>query len=311
MVRTPNRGALFWTLLATIGLAPGCLLELETAVSCGDGFVDRAAGEECEPELPETFLAACEETRRREGNGACDPQTCTIINSMEQCGVCGDGFVDTELGEECEGDELNGQACPGGKGTLLCQPNCQFDQSLCESCGNGVLDEGEECEPTMIPGFGSQRPCAGGDGLAKLEPIYGGKDYASGTTSRCNEDDCTWDRSSCGFCGDGIRDISPILVPPSTMGATERCDGADKDFDRLEERFSDNFWCPADDEIPNAACVDSCDDFVLREPQCCKKRGERCADTIFDDIKCCYAYDNPEDTEPCVFAAGGFQRVCK
>ncbi len=294
-------------LAAMVG-GTGCLLELEQAISCGDGFVDLAAGEECEPELPETFLSACEDTNRREGVGACDPATCMIINDPMQCGVCGDGIVDADLGEECDGQNLNGKACSGSDSSLQCGADCRFDFSECDPCGNGELDAGEECEVTLVPGFGGERACAGGDGQPGLQPLVGTKDYASGTTSRCL--DCKWDRSSCGFCGDGQRDVAPLLAP-SVNGPTEWCDGADKDRARLEERFSDTFWCPLDDEIPNAACVDTCDDFELRDPPCCKQSGARCP-RLVDEVKCCYAYDHPEDPTPCQFVgSGGLDQRCR
>ena len=53
-------------------------------------------------------------------------------------GYCGDGIVQEELGEECENDS----DCPDG---YVCADNCTCVYQ--PGCGNGILDEGEECDP--------------------------------------------------------------------------------------------------------------------------------------------------------------------
>jgi len=59
---------------------------------------------------------------------------------------CGNGTID--LGEDCEGSDLDGANCKslgffGGK--LKCT-QCQFNTNKCTFCGNGELNDGEQCD---------------------------------------------------------------------------------------------------------------------------------------------------------------------
>ncbi|HEY8375373.1 MAG TPA: hypothetical protein VIK91_02740, partial [Nannocystis sp.] len=100
---------------------------------------------------------------------------------------CGDGFVDVRAGEQCEPAEPASYADKCGEGLIpgpgACDPKtCQFHPERCTRCGNGVLDEGEECDPAnMTPML-----CAGG-------------------VITCR-DDCTRDTSQCDRCGNGVLD---------------------------------------------------------------------------------------------------------
>ena len=67
--------------------------------------------------------------------------------------ACGDGVVDFELGEECDGSESCDPTCSctsGTTGTRLVSPVDAGDtvtvQTCRPACGNGVLDAGEECD---------------------------------------------------------------------------------------------------------------------------------------------------------------------
>jgi cysteine-rich repeat protein len=65
-------------------------------------------------------------------------------------GRCGDGLVQTDPGEVCDGSDLQGRSCADLgylSGSLGCGPDCQWDVSGCETnCGDGVLDFGEVCD---------------------------------------------------------------------------------------------------------------------------------------------------------------------
>jgi hypothetical protein len=290
------------------GLTGACLLDLDHSIACGDGYVDRLAGEECDPGDPSSYVDACAGTSRPDGEGACDPVTCAIINGAAQCATCGDETVDEEFGEECDGPNLNGRECPGG-GALQCGPDCMYDFSECAPCGNDVIDEGEECDPSATGDFVTPRSCAGSDGVDPLPSMF--KPYTSGETVTCN-DDCRYDRTRCGYCGDGTRDGTAfvdigVAIPP------EWCDGDIIDPDQLREQYGDS-WCSAASDRPNVGCGDDCSSFIERwpdEPRCCRRKSENCPG-VGESVKCCYEYDHPDEA-PCEDFVEGtkFRNVCK
>ena len=71
----------------------------------------------------------CDDRNRRDNDGC--SSTCLL-----EVGICGDGIVQSLLGEQCEQskhDDSTGYNCS----------NCRF---VSNSCGDGVLDAGEECD---------------------------------------------------------------------------------------------------------------------------------------------------------------------
>jgi len=133
-------------------LAPSCLLELDHSISCGDGYVDQAGGEECDPAVSSSFDDACARIGLPNGDASCDPLTCTIDTS--NCQACGNGIVDEQLGEECDPsrveDITNARECtaltplrdePYTHGTYdSCRADCTFGRAGCSYCGNGEID---------------------------------------------------------------------------------------------------------------------------------------------------------------------------
>jgi hypothetical protein len=279
----------------SIGFAVGsaCLLDLDHEVACGDDHVDPAAGEECEPELLDTYINACVGTSRPAGKAACDPVTCEIINDLVQCAKCGDSLLDIDAGEECDG-EIIPQECWRG-GVVKCTPDtCKADYSLCDKCGNGFvdMDEGEECDPEAGGGIAILTPCQ------DLKSPYVDQPYSSGSTISCL-DDCTFDRTECGYCKNGELEKEGLLVSlpsqPMTMSRPEKCDGVNFDLDELASAY------PAcgGDAVANVACANNCLGFVEREgPECCLPKGAVCP---ADDApeRCCHEFSEPMVEEHC------------
>lgn len=281
-----------------LGLAAGCLLELQATISCGDGYVDRAAGEECDPEDEASFAEVCS-ALGRPGLAECDPVDCTLRAGEIECGRCGDGIVDSLRGEACDGSVENA-SCPSGEGRLGCTAECEITDLGCEQCGDGELDPGEECDDrATIGGLIDPRPCAGSDlfEFPVVEPILApvAKGYASGTVASCRG--CRWDRSACGYCGDGELDLATALDFEGGVAQAEVCD---------EDRFDPAAiaielpvlvaGCEAEAEAtglglrPNVTCGPTCRELVHppEDVPCCRTAAEPCPATG-EPIPCCHA----------------------
>ena len=78
-----------------------------------------------------------------------------IADGLAGCPECGDNVA--ESGEDCDGPDLGGATC-GSEGfeggTLGCTPECVFDVSACDNCGDSVVDfgEGEVCDGDNLGG---------------------------------------------------------------------------------------------------------------------------------------------------------------
>ncbi|MFH0856897.1 MAG: putative Ig domain-containing protein [bacterium] len=79
---------------------------------------------------------------------------CPVLSAgtCELSADCGNNQID--IGEDCEGSNLNGKNCSSlgfTGGTLSCYAHgtskeCKYDTSLCVTCGNGILEDGEQCD---------------------------------------------------------------------------------------------------------------------------------------------------------------------
>lgn len=302
-------------LIVALAGSVACLLQLEQDIACGDGFVDEIAGEECDPGDPSSFENGCQGTSRPLGVAECDPLSCVLLNDREQCGVCGDQIIDEDLGEECDGDNLNGQACAGGKGSLQCASDCSYDYSECALCGNAIVDPGEECDREQSGGFVNPRSCGGSnlgqpDEIPPLDSPDPNRPFTSGSTAACG-DDCRLQRINCGYCGNGIReDATPVDV--GIVIPAEWCDDSLFNQNRLDESFGTT-TCTEPGTRINVPCGDDCVSFGTPnlEVQCCLKKNEQCP-AEGDEFQCCYGFDHPEAEDPCdtIFEGTSFRRVC-
>ena len=127
--------------------------------------------------------------------------------------VCGDGSIDGD--EVCDRDALDGTTCEDlglGAGTLACRPNCSgFDRAECgapETCGNGAVDDAEECDGAEVGG-------------ATCESLGFGPGEL-GCTPNCAQ----FDTANCGpleTCGNGT--IDDLEVCDGTALGNATCDG--------------------------------------------------------------------------------------
>lgn len=294
--------------MVLVGIAGGtsCLLELDSSIACGDGYVDREAGEDCDPGDPSSFELGCLGTARPEGLAACNPETCTIINTIEQCAVCGDGRVDGD--EECDGQNLDGDVCPGGVGVLQCDDECRYDYGGCVACGNGEVDTelGEECDPNKPGDFANVRSC-------EELPSLNGRDYAGGVFRECRED-CLFSRISCSYCGNlQVDGELPVDLFGNTAPA-EVCDGWFFDEAYVQDKLSKSICYQEEDLRPVVVCEEGCTDIQPAEIEqlCCVKSGRACP-LPGSSRKCCYELEGPPGDTPCVDRdiGGLIEYVCK
>jgi alpha-tubulin suppressor-like RCC1 family protein len=252
---------LLLTVLAVFG---SCKTEVTTADNCGDDFLD--PGEACDG--AELGGATCRGLGfyQVDGQVRCGAD-CQLDTSGCGTARCGDGAIQTDFGENCEGTNLGGASCVTlgyATGALGCHTDtCRFDLSACVAtadCGNGVIQEGEQCDGQNLDGqtcsslgyHGGNLLCTAGCQLDTADCITIGKcgdariqadfgevcdganlagetcenlGYHGGTLSCAS--DCTLDLTSCvseGRCGDAELQAAH----------GEECDGANLDGDTCE-----------------------------------------------------------------------------
>lgn len=176
--------------------------------NCGNNKID--AGEVCDGANIKSATCA-----NSVGNGSVGTPRCSRdCRSLDLSGCsapnhCGNGTLDTKLGEVCDGSNLNGKTCAtevgtGATGSLKCSSDCfYFDMSECKApavCGDGIIQNNEKCDMTNL----AQRTCESELGSGAIG------------TLRCNATCNGFDTSGCTIntCGNGA------------LEKNETCDGA-------------------------------------------------------------------------------------
>ncbi len=125
-----------------------------------------------------------------------------------QLAGCGDGVRDN--GEDCDGDDVAGTICadlpPLNHGDLTCNLDCSFDADECYQCGDGAIDPGEECDGAAL-------------GVVDTEPANCGNVTGKPDGELACLTDCTYDLGDCALCGDGA-----IEGPEQCDDATDNSD---------------------------------------------------------------------------------------
>jgi subtilisin-like proprotein convertase family protein len=212
-----------------------------------------------------------------DGSTSVDPVTSTTVDPSTSASAetsssseestngfvgCGDGDVDLQADELCDGDNLDGRDCVSedfAGGVLACNPDCTLDTSGCTfECGDGDVQGDEQCESNDLDGGtcitqgfeGGDLECNAdctydttacenyecGDNLQAGPEVCDGTDldgedcqsldFDSGTVT-CLADCSGFDTSECYVCGDGVIDPGEVCDSGQLAGATCVSEGLD------------------------------------------------------------------------------------
>jgi cysteine-rich repeat protein len=249
-----------------------------------------------------------------------------VICLKEQCvaGRCGDGFVDTASGEDCEdGNETPGDGCTNCRYDCRNNPDCSDGDScngdegcLNHKCVSGTpRADGDSCtQLSGHPGVCSGQKCvAAGCGNGVHEPANGEEcDDGNTTPNDGCELDCKLSCKSNGDCDDG-----------NLCNGQESCDGSNpqkpvcKSSSAVvcQAKTNCNGTCDPttglcnypDNDRDGSSCIDDCNDFdpavFPGAPECADAKDNDCNPNTPDgaDGSCLCYVDKDEDG----FAASG------
>lgn len=304
------------------------------AETCGNGVLD--AGEACDGELiPDTVSCADDKGAGATGTVTCnacqlDYSACEAAPIPE---TCGNGELDE--GEACDGELIpETVSCvdakgEGATGDVACSDSCQLDYSACEAavvdekCGNGELDDDEECDgdnsitktcadyagegatgtltcdsTCKIVSSACVAAPACGDGTINGDDECEGEDFGgkscvdykgTGATGDLKCTECKIDSTAC------VEAPAPETCPNGSIDEGEECDGTalaegivicDEGYKRVSETsFTCRDNCTIDKE---ASCKPACNDGVLDE-------GEACDNDNFNGVTCASILDVPAE----------------
>jgi hypothetical protein len=225
---------------------------------CGNNWVD--PGEDCE------FLY-CDADNCETSYGCTEPEWCNVITCQcEAVPKCGDGVIN--LGEQCDGDD---EPCDDG---MFCSNDCvcvslslrpepglttDSEPELMTNCGNGTLDEGEQCDGSgahcalTVAGAGDDWTCTAA--CTCVPPCdFDGVCEEGEHVGNCSED--------CASCGDGF--FSPAAGEDCDASAGVGCDvgSCDAACHCTEEPGGGGKECDPD------ACRTKCANQGCRDSRC-------------------------------------------
>lgn len=181
---------------ACVGAADGCVAERPSpACAAGDSTSSGA-----QSDTTTTTTATTVATGDASSESGAD--STTLISSSDESGstgeppepFCGDGIVQVELGETCDGVDMPATMCSQvllGGGVLGCHPpgtnlQCKYDTGDCDDsaqCDDGMIEGAETCETDDLAG----------ETCETLDGFIGGK-------LTCDPVQCVYDTEQCTPC---------------------------------------------------------------------------------------------------------------
>ena len=303
---------LFLTTLALLafGCDEGSDNNTTTVSKCGDGFIDVAAGEQCE--IGGKVEATCQtydSTKKWKEGGVpgCSTSCRLTVGTCEEGeAVCGDGLKTG--GEACDKGDKTPIACIAldytknwkAGGAAKCADDCEsIEQGTCEEveteavCGDGIWSmPSEACDKA------AKTPCL------LFDPS---KKWKDGGVAHCSDDCKTLSIGTCveaeAECGDGYKNGAEVC---DTVGDTSTKACSDLDSTKM--------W--QDDSV--ATCKDDCSGYSMDtcveelcgngskdEGEVCDPNDEGTADEPGSATQTCQEFDSTKNWQ-----AGG-SATCK
>ncbi|MFC1482168.1 RCC1 domain-containing protein [Myxococcota bacterium] len=237
----------------------------QAPATCGDGNQD--AGEQCDGnDLAGQTCVSLNPAQFGGGTLACGPNCLFNTAGCTSIQHCGNGQAEPSLGEQCDGQDLEGESCQSLGflgGTLACSTSCTFNTSACQApltCGNGVKEAGEACDGADL-------------GSATCQSLG----FVSGPLT-CNTD-CTYNSTACETCGDNV------------ISGNDECDGADLGGQTCLTNgyYGGALSCQVDCTYDFTSCEAAgwCGDGIIQSAD-----GESCDTTEFGTATCTdYGFD--------------------
>lgn len=161
-----------------------CTSTCKLGAYCGDGMLDAAGGEQCDDGA-------------QNKSNPYGPNTC--VTTCKRGPYCGDHAVNTAFGEKCDDGDMNSDTVPGA-----CKTDCSGYKTPPKTCGNGMLDAGEQCDHGTLNGT-SGDAC---DGRCRFKCGNGIKDSGEECDDGVNDGSygtCKNDCTQADYCGDGVK----------------------------------------------------------------------------------------------------------
>ncbi len=226
------------------------------------------------------------------------PACSLVLETKEVPDKCGDGVV--QWWEACDDSNFKGETClglTGRKGILACSADCmRIDTTGCnapETCGNGELDDGEDCDGDIVfencesHGYGGgELACMSncrfdfsGCSLCGNEVLDGEEECDDG--NNMNGDGCSSDciiEAGWNCQGTGWNSCEPICGD-SILVSGEECDGEEFWMETTCEDYGyygGEVTCSGMCELDFTSCQGRCGDGVIQPAF-----GEECDGTDF------------------------------
>ena len=262
---------------------------------CGDGQVD--PGEDCDDGNLELDLVCDDHCHFTCGNGAVDDavgEACDTGIAAGQPGACP---TDCDDGEGCTTDVLSGSGCAAtcmhatitatapGDGCCPAGANNLTDRDCPAMCGNGIVENGEQCDTAIAAGQPGACPAACNDGfVCTTDTLMNG-----GTcTAECVSTPITTPMNGDGCCApNGLPENDSDCNPGCGNGVVdpgETCDtGIPAGPGACVNACNDGLVCTRDTVIGAGTCTATCGFAPINAPMngdgCCPAGANSLNDT--------------------------------